>query len=72
VPENKHCERKEKMGKTKKEKKPTIESVEFCYNGSSSDLEAFTLSAIKDYVAMQERLKAGSAADEPETEAEQK
>ena len=72
MPENKHCERKEKMGKTKKDKKPTIESVEFCYNGSSSDLEAFTLSAIKDYVAMQERLKAGSAADEPETEAEQK
>ena len=60
------------MGKTKKDKKPTIESVEFCYNGSSSDLEAFTLSAIKAYVTLQERLRVESSAEEPGSEAEEK
>jgi len=41
-----------------KKKKPVIESVEFCYEGSGKQLEAFTLSAVKDYVQARERNEA--------------
>ena len=60
------------MGVNKRNKKPTIESVEFCYDGSSNDLEAFTLSAIKAYVTSQERLRVESSAEEPGSEVEEK
>lgn len=41
-----------------KKKKPVIESVEFCYEGSGKQLEAFALSAVKDYVQAKERNEA--------------
>ena len=58
-----------------KKKKPVIESVEFCYEGSGKQLEAFALSAVKDYVQAKERNEAelggknvteGAVSDSPE------
>ena len=42
----------------RKNRKPVIESGEFCYEGSGKQLEAFALSAVKDYVQAIERSKA--------------
>ena len=42
----------------RKNRKPVIESVEFCYEGSGKQLEAFALSAVKDYVQAKDRNEA--------------
>ena len=42
----------------RKNRKPVIESVEFCYEGSGKQLETFALSAVKDYVQAKERNEA--------------